>query len=119
MRLFFAGLTAAISQPHPRRPSTSSQLQSQARPTHAWILINMGKTRRAMIAFIDESPDPKLEGGISSGTIYTDYRNFRIDMQGVGSYLRFQFFRCMLTFFTDNTSQGRQVGVLLYPDAYQ
>jgi hypothetical protein len=43
----------------------------------------MGKTRKAMIAFIDDIPDSKLEGGISSGTIYTDHRNFRLDNQGV------------------------------------
>ncbi|KAF2832903.1 hypothetical protein CC86DRAFT_399570 [Ophiobolus disseminans] len=42
----------------------------------------MGKTRKAMIAFIDEIPASKLEGGISSNIIYTDNRNFRLDNQG-------------------------------------
>jgi hypothetical protein len=43
----------------------------------------MGKTRKAMIAFIDSIPDSKLEGGIKSDTVYTDKKNFRLDNQGV------------------------------------
>lgn len=43
----------------------------------------MGKTRKAIMAFIDEIPNSKLEGGIASHTIYTDKRNFRLDNQGV------------------------------------
>jgi hypothetical protein len=43
----------------------------------------MGKTRKAMIAFIDSILDSKLEGGIKSDTIYTDKKNFRLDNQGV------------------------------------
>jgi hypothetical protein len=39
----------------------------------------MGKTRKAMTAFIDSIPDSKLEGGIKSDTVYTDKENFRLD----------------------------------------
>lgn len=45
----------------------------------------MGKTRKAMMAFIDSIPDSKLEGGFKSDTIYTDLKNFRLDNQGVSS----------------------------------
>ena len=38
-----------------------------------------------MIAFIDNIPDSKLEGGIKSDNIYTEKRNFRLDNQGVCS----------------------------------
>ena len=43
----------------------------------------MGKTRKAMMAFIDSIPDSKLEGGIKSDTVYADKKNFRLDNQCV------------------------------------
>ncbi|EAT85490.1 hypothetical protein HBI56_134710 [Parastagonospora nodorum] len=42
----------------------------------------MDKTRKAMLAFIEDIPNSKLEGGIGGSTIYTDNRNFRLDNHG-------------------------------------
>ncbi|KAI4687654.1 uncharacterized protein J4E88_003245 [Alternaria novae-zelandiae] len=49
----------------------------------AYKTTDMGKTRKAMMAFIDSIPDSKLEGGFKSDTIYTDLKNFRLDNQGI------------------------------------
>ena len=36
-----------------------------------------------MRAFIKDIPDSKLVGGFCHGTIYTDNKNFRLDLQGL------------------------------------
>ena len=51
----------------------------------------MGKSAKALKAFIDEIPDSALEAlPTTGGTIYTNL-NFRLDMQGVSqNYFLFQ-----------------------------
>lgn len=47
----------------------------------------MGKGKDAFEAFVDEIPDDKLTGiSEGSGTIYKD-DDFRLDLQGVSSYI--------------------------------
>ncbi|KZM21747.1 uncharacterized protein EKO05_0001702 [Ascochyta rabiei] len=43
----------------------------------------MSKKGKAMRQFIDKIPDSKLEGGFGRGTVHNDFKNFRLDNQGL------------------------------------
>jgi hypothetical protein len=55
----------------------------------------MGKTRKAMLASIEDIPNSKLEAGIPSDTIHED-QNLRLDNQGISFSPYFQLFEYII-----------------------